>query len=128
MNLSMPVAVRWQRADLVPNLVPNLVPSSPTAPANQKIQQSARQFESQMLASLLTSLETSFGSVPGSEESGTGEQYHAMATQSLASAWAAAGGIGIARILTRALAKTSATMALPPDAGNPCSSFSAECR
>ena len=72
-----------------------------------KIGQSARQFEAQLLTSVLASLEKSFGSVPGSDESGVGAQYRSLATQSLASAWAEAGGVGIARILTNALLKTS---------------------
>jgi len=72
-----------------------------------KIGQSARQFEAQLLTSVLASLEKSFGSVPGSDESGVGAQYRSLATQSLAAAWAEAGGVGIARILTNALLKTS---------------------
>lgn len=72
-----------------------------------KIGQSARQFEAQLLTSVLASLEKSFGSVPGSDDSGVGAQYRSLATQSLASAWAEAGGVGIARILTNALLKTS---------------------
>ena len=78
-----------------------------------KIQQAARQFETQLLTSLLGSLETSLGSVPGSEQTGASQQYHTMAVQGLAGAWAAAGGIGIARILTRALTQAPKGMPLP---------------
>ena len=105
-------------------------PSSPTAPPlaeslagslsgtkdRGKIGQSARQFEAQLLTSVLASLEKSFGSVPGSDESGVGAQYRSLATQSLASAWAEAGGVGIARILTNALLKTSREQGSPSTA------------
>jgi Rod binding domain-containing protein len=110
-------------AALVPlSLVAPFSPGNPAAPAplaeslaastdssrdRGKIGQSARQFEAQLLTSVLASLEKSFGSVPGSDDSGVGAQYRSLATQSLASAWAEAGGVGIARILTNALLKTS---------------------
>jgi len=81
-----------------------------------KIGQSARQFEAQLLTSVLASLEKSFGAVPGSDESGVGAQYRSLATQSLASAWAEAGGVGIARILTNALLKTSREQGSPSTA------------
>ncbi len=81
-----------------------------------KIGQSARQFEAQLLTSVLASLEKSFGAVPGSDDSGVGAQYRSLATQSLASAWAEAGGVGIARILTRALLKTSREQGSPSTA------------
>jgi len=83
------------------------------AQQNKKILQSARQFETQLLTSLLSSLETSMGSLPGSEESGESQQYHTMATQGLATAWAAAGGIGIAKMVAKALTKTGQTIPLP---------------
>jgi len=81
-----------------------------------KIGQSARQFEAQLLTSVLASLEKSFGAVPGSDDSGVGAQYRSLATQSLASAWAEAGGVGIARILTNALLKTSREQGSPSTA------------
>jgi Rod binding domain-containing protein len=92
---------------------PALASSPESTPASKKIRDSARQFEAQLLTSVLASLETSFGSVPGREESGASEQYRSLATQSLASAWAAAGGIGIARILTGALSKAGPAAVLP---------------
>ena len=83
------------------------------AQQHKKILQSAQQFETQLLTSLLSSLETSMGSLPGSEESGASQQYHTMATQGLANAWAAAGGIGIAKMVAKALTKTGQTVPLP---------------
>jgi len=71
-------------------------------PEARKIEKAARQFEAQLLTSVLTALENSIG---GSEEPGSGEQYRTMATQGIASAWAAAGGIGIARMITHALSR-----------------------
>ncbi len=104
------------RALIRPSFVRPVVRPPEPAKVSPKIQQAARQFETQLLTSLLASLETSLGSVPGSEETGVSQQYHSLATQSLAGAWAAAGGIGIARILTRALIqapKTAPLLVLP---------------
>ena len=84
-----------------------------SAQQHKKVLQSAQQFETQLLTSLLSSLETSMGSLLGSEESGEGQQYHTMATQGLATAWAAAGGIGIAKMVAKALTKTGQTTPLP---------------
>ena len=93
--------------------------TGPTAD-KRKIDKAARQFETQLLTSLLAGLQRAMGSVPGGEESGEGEQYKSMATQSLASAWTAAGGIGLSRILTEALSHASQpkgvnSPTLPPD-------------
>lgn len=112
---------------------PASMPSSPVAAGagalagaganRKKIAQSARQFEAQLLTSVLASLEKSFGSVPGTEESGVSAQYRSLATQNLASAWAEAGGVGLAKILTSALLKASHSAvpaaALPVDRGRP---------
>ena len=84
-----------------------------SAQQHKKILQSAQQFETQLLTSLLSSLETCMGSLPGSEESGESQQYHTMATQGLATAWAAAGGIGIAKMVAKALTKTGQAVPLP---------------
>ena len=86
----------------------------------RKIDKAARQFETQLLASLLAGLQRALGSVPDGEDSGEGEQYKSMTTQSLASAWTAAGGIGLSRILTEALSHASQpkgvnSPTLPPD-------------
>jgi Rod binding domain-containing protein len=77
-------------------------------PEARKIEKAALQFETQLLTSILTALEKSIGA----EDTGAGEQYKTMATQGLASAWAAAGGIGIAHMISQALSHT-------PQSGQP---------
>lgn len=76
--------------------------SGPTA-ETKKMEKAARQFETQLLTSVLTALESSIGA----SGDGASEQYKTMATQGLASAWAAAGGIGIARLISHALAHST---------------------
>jgi Rod binding domain-containing protein len=74
---------------------------------NAKIDSSAREFESLLLSSWLQEAYQSFGSVPGTDEdqdldSGK-EQFQSIAMQSLGSSMAAAGGIGIARMISEHL-------------------------
>ena len=87
--------------------LPAATPARPQPPEAQtkKVQKAARQFETQLLTTLLTALETSISALPGMDESGASEQYRTMATQGLASAWAGAGGIGIARMISPALSQ-----------------------
>jgi len=81
---------------------------APRTAETRKVEKAARQFETQLLTSVLTALENSVGSsFGGSEDTGAGEQYKTMATQGLASAWAAAGGIGIARMIGHALSQSA---------------------
>ena len=97
-----------------PLLTQAQAPPVPTADT-KKVEKAARQFETQLLTSVLTALESSIGA----SEDGASEQYKTMAAQGLASAWAAAGGIGIARMISHALAGSpkpslpSAPAALP---------------
>jgi len=60
-----------------------------------------------LLTSVLASLENSFVGCRAVTIRVLAAQYRSLATQSLASAWADAGGVGIARILTNALRKPS---------------------
>jgi len=94
MTISRPVG-----GQLLPQIEPPLIR---TAEA-RRVEKAARQFETQLLASVLAALESSVGA----DETGASEQYRMMATQGLASAWAAAGGVGIARLITHALSHTA---------------------
>lgn len=74
---------------------------------NAKIDKSAKDFESILLSNWLQQAEQSFGSVPGGdddEDSGK-EQFQGMAMQSLGASLTAAGGIGIAKIISAQLHK-----------------------
>ncbi|MGA2832756.1 MAG: rod-binding protein [Terracidiphilus sp.] len=76
---------------------------------NAKIEKSAKDFESILLGSWLQQAEQSFGSLPGGDDEGDAdsgkEQFMGMAMQSLGTAMTAAGGIGIAKMISKQLRK-----------------------
>ena len=81
------------------------------ATENSKIEKSAKDFESILLGSWLQQAEQSFGSLPGGDDDGDAdagkEQFQAMAMQSLGGAMTAAGGIGIAKMISGQLHKAA---------------------
>lgn len=71
-----------------------------------KIAKGAQQFEAMLLSTWLQQAEQSFATIPGAEddENASGrEQMMSMGTQSLAESLAATGGIGIARMIAKAM-------------------------
>ena len=78
---------------------------------NSKIEKSAKDFESILLGSWLQQAEQSFGSLPGGDDDGDAdagkEQFQGMAMQSLGSSMTAAGGIGIAKMISKQLHKAA---------------------
>ena len=78
---------------------------------NSKIEKSARDFESILLGSWLQQAEQSFGSLPGGDDDGDAdagkEQFQGMAMQSLGNSMTAAGGIGIAKMISKQLHKAA---------------------
>ena len=76
---------------------------------NNKIEKSAKDFESILLGSWLQQAEQSFGSLPGGNDDGDTdpgkEQFQGMAMQSLGNSMTAAGGIGIAKMISKQLHK-----------------------
>jgi Rod binding domain-containing protein len=87
MNLSIPVGTPQ-------------FPAASTLPGRAKAQKAASDFEAVLLGSLLDSLQKTFAGSMASEDApfGSGD-YALMGTQALASAMAARGGIGIARLI-----------------------------
>ncbi len=81
--------------------------SAKTANNSAKIDKSAKQFEAMLLSTWLQQAEQSYATVPGSEdddEDAAGrDQMLSMGVQSLAESLAASGGIGIARMIAKAL-------------------------
>jgi len=79
------------------------------ASVNTKIEKSAHEFESILLGSWLQQAEQSFGSLPGGgddDDADAGkEQFQGMAMQSLGTSMTAAGGIGIAKMISKQLHK-----------------------
>ena len=77
-----------------------------------KISSASKEFESLLLSQWLQGAETSFGSVPGGDEdqdSGD-EQMKSFGVQQLARAITDAGGIGIANIISKNLARSAASV------------------
>ena len=73
-----------------------------------KIDKGAQQFEAILIGSWLKDAEQSFGSVPGGndhQDSG-GEQMMSLGVQSLATSLAASGGIGIGKMIAKAMHAT----------------------
>jgi Rod binding domain-containing protein len=78
---------------------------------NSKIEKSAKDFESILLGSWLQQTEQSFGSLPGVEDDDADsgkDQYSGIAMQALGTSMAAAGGIGIAKMISTSLHKAEA--------------------
>jgi Rod binding domain-containing protein len=75
-----------------------------------KIEKSAQEFESMLLSTWLTQAEQSMATVPGAEddEDAAGrDQMMSLGVQSLANSMAASGGIGIAKMIAKALHATA---------------------
>lgn len=77
----------------------------------------AREFEAILLTQWLQAAESSFGSVPGGDEQQDAgdEQFKSFAVQQLAKSITNSGGLGIAAVVAKALAR-SASHAPPPPA------------
>lgn len=77
-----------------------------TAGNDGKIDKSAREFESMLLNTWLQQAEDSMATVPGAEddeEAAGRQQMMSLGVQSLSTALAATGGIGIAKMISQAL-------------------------
>lgn len=89
-----------------------------------KIDQGAQQFEAILIGSWLKDAEQSFGSVPGgndNQDSG-GEQMMSLGVQSLATSLAASGGIGMGKMIAKAMHATQdQTNSQPAIPANPAS-------
>lgn len=80
----------------------------------------AREFEAQLIGTVLASLEKSFATIPGEKEMAGEDNYNYLGTQALASAVAAGGGFGIAKLISQHLGHTKVVGAEPsPEASGP---------
>jgi Rod binding domain-containing protein len=66
----------------------------------------ARDFEAQLIGNLLESMEKTFAALPGQGSVAGDDDYNYMGTQALASAMAAGGGFGIARMILHSFERT----------------------
>jgi Rod binding domain-containing protein len=77
---------------------------------DEKINKGAKEFEAMLLSSWLQQAEQSMATVPGAEddEDAAGrEQMMSLGVQSLATSMAAGGGIGIGKMIAKAMHKTA---------------------
>ena len=83
------------------------VPTSKTDPA--KLMSAAKEFESVLLGQWLQGAESSFGAVPGGDDDQDAgdEQMKGFAVQQLAKSFSDSGGIGIAALVSKALAHSA---------------------
>jgi Rod binding domain-containing protein len=86
-----------------------------------KIEKGSREFEAILLGSWLQQAEQSFATVPGADEDQDpgGEQMMSLGVQQLATSLAASGGIGISKMIAKAMhanaAKADAQAAAAPE-------------
>jgi len=74
-------------------------------PERARILKAAQEFEAMLLATLLNSFQKSMVSLPGGDSDGASESYGQFGVESMAAGISAAGGLGIARLLTSKLLK-----------------------
>ena len=84
-------------------------------PEPGKGQKAAREFEAQLIGTMLEQMEKTFADLPGEGAMAGDDSYNYLGTQGLASAIAAGGGFGIAKLIEQhlGLAKGSPEGALP---------------
>src|SRR5579864_2518039 len=75
------------------------------APDHSKTMKAGMEFEAILLNSLLGGLEHAFTNLPGKKEDHSTEAYSGFAMQAMASGLAESGGIGIGRLIAKALEK-----------------------
>jgi Rod binding domain-containing protein len=76
-------------------------PLLPRVPSDlSKGRKAAQEFEAQLIGNLLGSLEKTFATVPGQGSVAGDDNYNYLGVQALASALAARGGFGIARLIS----------------------------
>jgi Rod binding domain-containing protein len=91
-------------------------------PALGKGAKAAREFEAQLIESVLESLEKTLASVPGEGAIAGEDNYNYLGNQALASAIAAGGGFGIAKLICQHLGGTKvAPGAATPSGSKPVS-------
>jgi Rod binding domain-containing protein len=78
------------------------------APALGTGPKAAREFEAQLIGTVLESLEKTFATLPGQDTMAGQDDYNYMGTEALASALAAGGGFGIAKMITQHLEASQA--------------------
>lgn len=106
----------------LPAISPTLDPTSlatasrPHATDPASLHKAAVQFESVLLGQWLESAEKSFATVPGSDDDADagGEQMMSFGMQQFATAIATSGGLGIARLVERGLAKAASSAETTP--------------
>jgi Rod binding domain-containing protein len=92
-------------------------PAASPGRENAKIEKSAKDFESLLLGGWLQQAEQSFAKLPGGDDeedadAGSGE-LQGIAMQSLGTAMTEAGGIGLAKMISRQLHKVEDNAAVP---------------
>jgi Rod binding domain-containing protein len=88
----------------------SLATIAPAAQGNtqhEKVRKAGAQFEAVLLNNVLGAVEQTFTRLPGSPERDSTEAYSGLAMQALTSKLAEGGGIGIGRLLTKALEERS---------------------
>ena len=88
--------------------VESSLPGGTTAAAvHSKAMKAGMEFEAILLNNLLGGLERAFTNLPGKKEDHSTEAYSGLAMQALASGLAESGGIGVGRLIAKALDKRS---------------------
>jgi Rod binding domain-containing protein len=72
---------------------------SPVNPPPGRGAKAAREFEAQLIGTVLESMEKTFACVPGQDQIAGEDELNSMGSHALATALAAGGGFGIARMI-----------------------------
>jgi Rod binding domain-containing protein len=89
-------------------------------PALGKGPKAAREFEAQLIGTVLQSLEKTFAALPGQDATAGEDDYNYLGTQALATAIAAGGGFGIAKLISEHFGSTKVE---PEGPGSPRSNL-----
>lgn len=89
-----------------------------SVPALTRGAKAARDFESSLIGSLLESMEKTFATVPGETDAPGQDEYSYLGQQALASAVSAAGGFGIAKMITNHLSSDAGHQPVARHEGN----------
>jgi Rod binding domain-containing protein len=81
---------------------------SAAAPTLGKGEKAAREFEAQLIGTVLESMEKTFAGLPGQDAIAGQDDYNYLGTQALASAVAAGGGFGIAKMIMKHMEASAA--------------------
>jgi Rod binding domain-containing protein len=97
LNQGLPVGAHRQ------GVTPAAEDQTPETPAHRKLRKAAEEFESMMIAQLWQGFQSGLSSLTGESQPAGSETLNSLATQSMSTALAHRGGLGLAQMIVRQL-------------------------